>query len=177
MFHDIGRKIKAIASGMCWVGMIGICTSVIVFVSGSIGLLTNRTAVVSIGTYCVVAGLLLMLASFFVYGFGELVENSRRIADQLGAGRPRDAGRYSGAAAPAPMPVAAPEWEQGAPVEPASKRTREPRSSRREARQTTNAPAEKSDTWQCPECGMIHPAIRPICLECGEPRPNDVIET
>ena len=172
MFHNIGKKIKAIASGMCWVGMIGICVSVIIFVSGSVGLLTNQAAVVTSGSYCAVSGLLLLLMSFFAYGFGELVENSRRIVELLGAHPMDGMKRHADAAMPAPEP----EQKVEPPVQQEPVRNREPRVGRREARHAASAQPKKNDTWQCPECGTMHPAIRPLCLECGEPKPNDAVE-
>ncbi len=87
MFNNIGSKIKALAKVVTWVGIIG---SVI----AGIGMMTaSRTMIGAYGIDVrggsVIGGILVMVvgsvaawvSSFILYGFGDLVENAKRIAD------------------------------------------------------------------------------------------------
>ena len=157
MFFHIGKKIKAIAVGFCAIGLLAICVSVLMLISASIDLLPNKDALISVGVYFAIAGVAFLLISFFAYGFGELVENSRIIADQLMRQHMEQDGKWVEIDKPDVSAERGPRRKKEAPV------------SEPEAPQ----PVKKSDTWQCPECGMIHPAIRPVCWECGAARPEE----
>lgn len=74
MFDNIGGKIKALAKVICWIGIIASC------VVGFATLMKNP------GTGLLIAGvgsLSSWIGSFFMYGFGQLIENSDRLATRL----------------------------------------------------------------------------------------------
>ena len=82
MFENIGGKIKALAKVVTWIGIIGsVLAGIIMISAGSRG---------SGGTLMVLPGLLMMvigslsawIASFVLYGFGQLIENSDKIASR-----------------------------------------------------------------------------------------------
>ena len=95
MFKNIGGKIKVLAKVFCWLGII---TSIIVgtaIIFGGREVMSSlpggysyyyydSTATTIIGVAVIVLGSLFSwLGSFFTYGFGQLVENSDRIADRM----------------------------------------------------------------------------------------------
>ena len=68
MFDRIGGKIKALASVVCWIGIIiyAIVGLVLMFTTSFFsGLLT-----------IVLGGLVAWIGSFLLYGFGQLIENT-----------------------------------------------------------------------------------------------------
>ncbi len=96
MFNNIGGKIKGLAKFLCWLGII---LSVIIGVILIIAAASSRSytfdgygerITLSSGG-SVVAGILVIvfgslaswIGSFFMYGFGELVENSKKVADRV----------------------------------------------------------------------------------------------
>ena len=79
MFINIGSKIKGLAKIITWVGvigsfLIGLTFMALFYSNGTLELLAGF-AIVLIGS------LLAWVSSFILYGFGELVENSDRIAE------------------------------------------------------------------------------------------------
>lgn len=78
MFNNIGRKIKMLAEVLCWIGII---------LSVSIGILSLFGGIVyflSFGFILLFLGpLLSWIGSFLLYGFGELVVKTTRIAEIL----------------------------------------------------------------------------------------------
>lgn len=93
MFRNIGRKIKSLAKVLCWIGIIvftivGILTIIIAVQDPYYGYNYifgySTTAGVVFGILIIVLGSLLSwVGSFVLYGFGELVENSKHIADSM----------------------------------------------------------------------------------------------
>ena len=74
MFENIGKKIKNLASIICWIGIIA---SVI------IGLILFNSSV-SAGLITIIAGSLISwIGSFFMYGFGEIVESSINTSEKI----------------------------------------------------------------------------------------------
>ena len=74
MFNNIGKKIKGLAKFICWLGIVGSVIAGIVLCSlhmSVIGFLT-----------IVLGALLSWIGSFFIYGFGQLIENSDIIVSQ-----------------------------------------------------------------------------------------------
>lgn len=96
MFNNIGGKIKGLAKFMCWLGII---LSVIIGVIMIIAAASSRSYTfdsygekITLSTGgSIVAGILVIvfgslaswIGSFFMYGFGELVENSKKVADRV----------------------------------------------------------------------------------------------
>ncbi len=99
MFTNIGEKIKKLAVIICWIGIICSLILGIVIVVAPNSILYNyrvnvngTTVVSSSNTVAlVITGVLLFvigslaswIGSFVLYGFGELVSNSKKIADSL----------------------------------------------------------------------------------------------
>ena len=88
MFDNIGGKIKGLAKFICWVGIIASVVLGIVIISGAnIGsgrhMYTDSSTII-VGVITIVAGSILSwVGSFVLYGFGELVENSSELVDQI----------------------------------------------------------------------------------------------
>lgn len=80
MFDNMGRKIKILAMGICWVGII---SSLVV---GVILFLGHETLTVPGIIVMVVGPISSWVGSFVLYGFGQLVENSDILVAQ-GAAR------------------------------------------------------------------------------------------
>ncbi len=73
MFHNVGKKIKSLAEFLCVFGII-VCVVIACILAG--------TGMILFGVIVAVAGsLAFILASMLLYGFGELVDCARRIAD------------------------------------------------------------------------------------------------
>ena len=84
MFNNIGKKIKITAKVFCWIGIIiSVAGGVGMIVAGFSGMWTYAGSIVTIlggiGT-ALLGSLLSWVGSFFMVGFGELVENSAEIA-------------------------------------------------------------------------------------------------
>lgn len=76
MFDNIGTKIKSLAKIVCWVGII------ITVIAGIVMLASGNDISSPIGLVLIVAGPIgSWISSFFVYGFGELIEKTTEIAE------------------------------------------------------------------------------------------------
>ena len=75
MFDNIGRKIKTVAKLFCWIEII-CCVVAGIAIMGS-----GESAAVAVGIIVALGGSLMSwVGSFVMVGFGELVENSTKIA-------------------------------------------------------------------------------------------------
>jgi len=97
MFSNIGEKIKKLAVIICWIGIIcSLVLGVVVVVAPNsirYNLNDNGSTIASSGNIAaqVISGVIVFvigslsswIGSFFLYGFGELVSNSKKIADSL----------------------------------------------------------------------------------------------
>ena len=99
MFSNIGEKIKKLAAIICWIGIIcSLILGIVVEVAPNSILYNyrvnvNGTTVASSNSIVaqVITGVLVFvigslaswISSFVLYGFGELVSNSKKIADSL----------------------------------------------------------------------------------------------
>ena len=99
MFSNIGEKIKKLAAIICWIGIIcSLILGIVVVVAPNSILYNyrvnvNGTTVASSNSIVaqVITGVLVFvigslaswISSFVLYGFGELVSNSKKIADSL----------------------------------------------------------------------------------------------
>jgi hypothetical protein len=76
MFDNIGGKIKGLAKLVCWLGIIGSGICGIVFEGAT---RSNGGGLV----IAIVGAVISWIGSFFIYGFGQLVENSDIIAEKI----------------------------------------------------------------------------------------------
>ena len=75
MFDNIGGKIKKLAEILCWVGIIASLVLAIVLWAGN----SYRTPTIALGFGVLVGGAIgFWVGSFFMYGFGELIEETTR---------------------------------------------------------------------------------------------------
>ncbi len=75
MFHNIGRKIKGFAQFLTWTGILFSVLAGLVLLGSTSGL--------SLLLYTPIGCLLSWLGSMILYGFGELIECTQRIAERL----------------------------------------------------------------------------------------------
>ena len=90
MFNNIGGKIKLLAKILCWVGIVlSVITGVAILASGNTAYVTingeyTTVSNVPTGISIIVVGCLLSwIGSFFTYGFGQLIENSDIIRNEM----------------------------------------------------------------------------------------------
>ena len=83
MFSNIGRKIKIFGMAVFWLGLAAAAIIVVLAVSNTsspgVAILTVLPAVLWI-----VLGV--VVASFMLYGFGELVDRTKSIREKMGSG-------------------------------------------------------------------------------------------
>ncbi|MDR1330238.1 MAG: zinc ribbon domain-containing protein [Oscillospiraceae bacterium] len=81
MYNNIGKKIKGLAVFFAWLGMIGsIIYGIIMLMQG---VNYGSDAMSGLGLLLMVAGSVISwLSSWVLYGFGELIENTAKIAAQ-----------------------------------------------------------------------------------------------
>lgn len=79
MFNSIGTKIKVAAKVISWIGIIGSIIAGIIIIS--IGLYNENGDLVGIGFGVLLGGSFISwISSWFVYGYGELIEKTSEIA-------------------------------------------------------------------------------------------------
>ena len=86
MFNDIGGKIKTLAKVMCWLGIIGSVVYAVYEVIVLSDYITDENMISFLFRGLAIAGigsLLSWIGSFITYGFGQLVENSDILVEQL----------------------------------------------------------------------------------------------
>jgi uncharacterized integral membrane protein len=88
MFNNVGHKIKTVAKIFTWIGIIScvLCGFIIIFSGGNINKMTGvyfgYAASIPSGLAIMIMGSIgSWLLNLTLYGFGELVENSTRIAE------------------------------------------------------------------------------------------------
>ena len=79
MFDNIGGKIKTLAKVICWISIIAsVILAIIIFVSAEDAY--NEETNIMLGFVFLIGGILSSwLGSFFIYGFGELIEKATEI--------------------------------------------------------------------------------------------------
>ena len=92
MFDDVGKKIKIVASVICWIGIIISCMLgiLLIYTDGQLHI-NNYTFYTYTRTELIIEGFVLMavgsiiswIVSIMIYGFGELVDNSKLLRVQL----------------------------------------------------------------------------------------------
>ena len=91
MFNNIGGKIKVLAKVLCWVGIaFSVIMGIVILAGGETVRVTingeySSVSNVPAGILTIVLGSLFSwIGSFFAYGFGQLVENSDKLAEKAG---------------------------------------------------------------------------------------------
>jgi len=94
MFKNIGKKIKVLAKVLCWIGIVcSIIIGLLVIIAGLAGGVTadvgdssvavSGVVAVIIGIFIIIFGVLCSwIGSFTTYGFGEIVDNVKKINDR-----------------------------------------------------------------------------------------------
>lgn len=84
MFENIGKKIKILAKVICYFGILGFVIAAIVLFVMSSDMMYGGETLVGIGfTLLILGPLFSWISSFFMYGFGELIDNSNIIKKNL----------------------------------------------------------------------------------------------
>lgn len=75
MFDNIGKKIKSLANVLCWVGIVAYVIAAIIMIS--IGVDEYEDGLTIFGVILLFVGpLMSWISSFFMYGFGELIDKA-----------------------------------------------------------------------------------------------------
>lgn len=79
MFTNIGGKIKAVASIVCWIGIVlSVLTGIVMMVAAQGNIAGILSGIVGAG----VGALASWVGSFVLYGFGQIVENTDKMANK-----------------------------------------------------------------------------------------------
>lgn len=147
MFNNIGGKIKTLAGVTCVLGMIAsACGAAALWAQNSRYTPTIFLGVLVLGLGCLGS----WVGSFFTYGFGELIENTKAIhEDNL-----KIQGLLNNQKVEVLKPCDAPQEkiekpEQAAPAT------------------TTQTVEPVMGMIKCPVCGKIQEADRKVCWNCG----------
>lgn len=83
MFNNVGRKIKKVANVFCWIGIVGyIILAICLFITA--GSYYNTGDIVASGFVILFVGpALSWLVSLFIYGFGELIDKTNEINENI----------------------------------------------------------------------------------------------
>lgn len=76
MFDNIGKKIKSLANVLCWIGIVvSVITAIIMFVAAEEGSYKTEGLYTGLGfAFLIIGPLSSWVSSFFMYGFGELID-------------------------------------------------------------------------------------------------------
>ena len=79
MFNNIGKKIKALAKVICWIQIvIYIITAIVMFIIASDSY-TEGLYIAIAFAFLIIGPFFAWLSSFFIYGFGELIDKACEI--------------------------------------------------------------------------------------------------
>ena len=160
MFRNIGRKIKTLALVLFWISLAsGVIASLI---GGIVRFIDGRVAMIFAGIGIIIFGaafsfLVSWIGSFFMYGFGQLIDDTeinRQTNQQIL--RRLESGSASAASNPDGF---RPTYRPAAPAAPVSQ----------------NAPVRSDGPaagWYCKKCGMKNESVAKFCLRCGTPNNN-----
>ncbi len=92
MFNHIGRKIKGLAKFICWIGiLLSILVGVVIIAGGDASELSDAVEgaeqLAGMGwiggvLVIIIGSLASWIGSFFMYGFGQLIENTDRLVQK-----------------------------------------------------------------------------------------------
>lgn len=172
MFRNIGRKIKTLALVLFWITLVsGVIASMILGIMLCIRGARYYSMYFLAGFGVIIFGsaisfLVSWIGSFFMYGFGQLIDDSeinRQTNQQIL--RRLESGSASAASNPEPYRSTTnpegfrPAYRPAAPVAPVSQ----------------NAPVRSDGPaagWYCKKCGMKNESVAKFCLRCGTPNDN-----
>lgn len=82
MFENIGDKIKTLAKVLCWSGIAAsVLMAIIFFIAADEGSYRNEDLYRTLGfIFLIIGPLASWINSFFIYGFGELIERTTEVA-------------------------------------------------------------------------------------------------
>ena len=86
MFDNIGGKIKGLARFVCWAGIIISAIYALILWTSPAGQGNSGSAFLTGLMILAIGGLASWVGSFFVYGFGELIERAVSIDEQMKRG-------------------------------------------------------------------------------------------
>ena len=110
MFNSIGQKIKSLAKVFFWIGVIGSA------VSGIVMMTADDEVMIVFGVLTIVFGIMFSwVGNFFIYGFGQLVENSDRMVQLLESGTVSTKRERKAESECAPQPKQAPKAAKAVP--------------------------------------------------------------
>lgn len=155
LFENIGEKIKALAKV---VFVIGILISVIGGLVSSIALgsVMHGFAILVFFGSVVVGVIAAYISSMFLYGFGELISNSKKLVENGNA--PQEFNSNTANTNISAEQQTANVSNNTTMSQPATKESEE-----KEAEPNSNE-------WKCPKCGKIHQNYVGTC-GCGEKKP------
>ena len=137
MFNNIGQKIKSLAKVFFWIGVIGSA------VSGIVMMTADDEAMIVFGVLTIVFGIMFSwVGNFFIYGFGQLVENSDRMVQLLESGTVSTKRERKAESERAPQPKYAPKPPKA-----------EPKASRRSMEEPQPSEPDELAEIICPHCG------------------------
>ena len=147
MFNNIGEKIKTLAEVTCVLGMIAsACGAIVLWTQNDPYTPTIFLGVLVLGLGCLGS----WIGSFFTYGFGELIENTKAIhEDNL-----KIQGLLNNQKAEVLKPCNAPQVKTEKPEQTAPTTT-------------TQTVEPVMGMIECPVCGKIQEADRKVCWNCG----------
>lgn len=163
MFRNIGRKIKTLALVLFWITLVsGVIASMILGIMLCIRGARYYSMYFLAGFGVIIFGsaisfLVSWIGSFFMYGFGQLIDDSeinRQTNQQIL--RRLESGSASAASNPDGF---RPTYRPAAPAAPVSQ----------------NAPVRSDGPaagWYCKKCGMKNESVAKFCLRCGTPNNN-----
>ena len=137
MFNNIGQKIKSLAKVFFWIGVIGSA------VSGVVMMTADDEAMIVFGVLTIVFGIMFSwVGNFFIYGFGQLVENSDRMVQLLESGTVSTKRERKAESERTPQPKHAPKPPKA-----------EPKASRRSMEEPQPSEPDELAEIICPHCG------------------------
>ncbi len=159
MFDDIGGKIKGLAKVLFGLEAIATVIAGFVFVDATDGLSL---------LYAIVGVLAAWVSAWFLYGFGQLIENSDIIAEECkrtNEKNEKDAGKQRAETASESVLNRFLQNED-------SSRYAERKQTSTKENQNKNTPAESAQILDgekiCPKCGLVQRANRTVCWSCDQ---------
>ena len=161
MFKNIGGKIKGLATVICWIGIIiSIIVGIVFFIEAGNAGRSRRTTAIITGVGTIVGGSLVSwIGSFLLYGFGQLVENSDKVAksnEELIKLKRTDITNLRSLESQI-------KSQESKPKEPPIKKQEE---------KPFDYDTPKEGDWICPNCGQRNRAYIASCINCLSSQPK-----
>ena len=165
MFKNIGRKIKGLAIVLCWICIVASIIFGIIILVGAGNLRISRQKGITILSGIGVAlggSLISWVGSFFLYGFGQLVENSDKLSHSTEE-LIRLNGRHITSLKDIEAKIQKKEKPETKEEEPARTKQEE---------ETVDYDTPKEGDWICPNCGQRNRSYVATCIDCLTSRPK-----